>query len=107
MDLGTSDDTCFDAVQFLLEHGADVNARAGIINSTPPHVARYFGSTKVARLLLENGTNSINGRNEEGQTPLHRTLTDSEMQGGFEDHFFDADAAQFLLEHDADIETTT
>lgn len=49
----TSDDTCSDAVQLLLEHGADVNAQAAIINSTPPHVARYFGSTKVARLLLE------------------------------------------------------
>jgi len=75
-----------------------VNTQAGIINSTPLQVATYFGSTKVTRLLFENGAN-INGRNEEGQTPLHGTPT--EMQDGFENHFFDP-----LLEHGADIEMT-
>ena len=96
---GTFDDRYFDVVQYLLEHGADVDAQANIDHSTPLHLASYWGGVKVAQLLLDHGAN-INVRDEKGRTQLHRTLINMEYE--FEDYNFDD--MQFLLDHGADVD---
>jgi ankyrin repeat protein len=45
---GTFDDTYFDVVRYLLEHGADVDAQANTEQSTPLHLSSYYGGLKVA-----------------------------------------------------------
>jgi ankyrin len=93
------DDKYLNLVRYLLEHGADVVAQANIDNSTPLHVASWFGGVKVGQLLLEHG-GKINARNGEGCTPLHRSLI--ELTDDFADSHFDV--IQLLLEHGADVE---
>ena len=92
------DDTYFDVMRYLLEHGIDADAQANTEYSTPLHLASYHGGFKVAQLLLDNGAD-VNMRNKNGQTPLHGTLVG--MTDGFDDYYFDA--VRFLLEHGADI----
>jgi len=93
---GTFDDTYFDVVSYLLEHGADVNAQGTC--SAPLHLASYHGGFKVARLLLDHGAD-IDTRDEVGRTPLHGTLVG--MDDDLSDYYFDT--VRFLLEHGADI----
>jgi ankyrin repeat protein len=93
------DDRYLDVVQYLLDHGADVDAQANIEDSTPLHIASWYGGIKVARLLLEHGA-KINARNKEGCTPLHRSLI--ELDDDFPDSHFDV--TRLLLEHGADVE---
>jgi hypothetical protein len=63
------DDATIDAVQFLLEHGADVNAQRDDL-CTPLHQALNAGELEVARMLLDHQAD-VNLRNEDGRTPLH------------------------------------
>ena len=95
---GTFDDTYFDVVRYLLEHGADVDAQANTEHSTPLHLASYFGGFKVAQLLLNRGVN-INMRDEKCRTPLHEALTN--LRNTVDDYF--VDAVRFLLDHGADV----
>ena len=108
----TFDDTYFDVMQYLLEQGADVDARANIKlsallhlascyggHSTPLHLASYYGGFKVAQLLLNRGVN-INVRDKTGRTPLHEVLTN--LDNSFLDYF--VDAVRFLLDHGADVD---
>jgi len=95
---GTFDDTYFDVVRYLLQHGIDVGARANMTHSTPLHLASYWGGFKVAQLLLDHGAD-INVRDQIGRTPLHGTLDG--MTDAFEEYYFDA--VRFLLEHGADV----
>jgi cytohesin len=95
---GTFDETYFDVVQYLLEHGIDVDAQANTENSTPLHLASYFGGFRVAQLLLDHGAD-INVRDKNGQTPLHGTVVD--LYDDASDLFFNV--IQFLLEHGADV----
>jgi len=73
-------------VKYLLEGGADVNARdeAGL---TPLHIA----TTDVAELLINRGA-SVNARNRYGETPLHRAA-----------YLGSSDKAKLLIEHGADV----
>ena len=96
---GTFDERYFDVVEYLLEHGADVDAQANTKHSTPLHLASYFGGFKVARLLLDRGVN-INVRDKECRTPLHKVLTD--LSNAMADYF--VDGVRFLLDHGADVE---
>jgi hypothetical protein len=57
------------AVKFLLEHGADVNAKRDDL-WTPLHLAFHAGKIKAARVLLEHDAD-VNARNDDGQAPLH------------------------------------
>ena len=98
-DSGTFDERCFDVVQYLLEHGADVDAQANTDHSTPLHLASYWGGVKIAQLLLDKGAN-INVRDEKGQTQLHRTLINTGYE--FEDYSFDD--MKFLLDYGADVD---
>jgi len=96
---GTFDDTYFDVVRYLLDHGADVHAQANTQHSTPLHLASYNGGFKVARLLLNHGVN-INVRDKKCRTPLHEALTD--LNNSHSDYY--VDAVRFLLDHDADVD---
>lgn len=68
-----------DLVRFLLDHGADVNARArgaagygdsGMSGSTPLHVAASSGQAEIALLLIERGADLHAVLGEQHLTPL-------------------------------------
>jgi ankyrin repeat protein len=63
------DKVAIDRVQFLLEHGADVNAQRDDL-WTPLHLALHAGELNVARMLLDHQAD-VNARNDDGQAPLH------------------------------------
>jgi ankyrin repeat protein len=93
-------DDDIDAVRIVLESGVDVDS----VNDTHRallHGASYFGSLKVAQLLLDHGAN-INVRDGESQTPLHRVLDRHDVESDpNRDHFFDV--TSFLVKRGADI----
>lgn len=60
-------DTEFTRAVFLIENGADVNAKT--IRGTPIFYAIGWGNLKSVKLLLDHGAD-INIRNQEGDTPL-------------------------------------
>lgn len=60
-------DTEFTRAVFLIENGADVNAKT--IRGTPIFYAIGWGNLKSVKLLLDHGAD-INIRNPEGDTPL-------------------------------------
>ena len=55
------------AVEFLLAHGADVNA-TNPSGHTALHGAAYMGADAVVRLLVRHGAN-VNAQDAQGQTP--------------------------------------
>ena len=63
------DKVAIDAVQFLLEHGANVDAQRDDL-WTSLHLAINVGNLKVARMLLDHQAD-VNVRNDDGQSPLH------------------------------------
>ena len=63
------DDDPVAAVEFLLRHGADVNATEEYL-WTPLHLATELGYLVVAWVLLEHGA-ELNLRNNNCRTPLH------------------------------------
>ena len=65
-------DCRLDVVKFLLDHGADPDAKNDR-RWTPLHVASYYGSVRGTQLVLEHGAN-IHARNKKGRTPLHQIL---------------------------------
>jgi ankyrin repeat protein/glyoxylase-like metal-dependent hydrolase (beta-lactamase superfamily II) len=56
-------------VKYLIEHGAEVNARDDY-QSTPLHFAAYRGLTESMKILLENGA-QVDAQNHSESTPLH------------------------------------
>jgi len=58
-----------ECVKILIEHGADVNAKA-FDKHSPLHLAAKFGATKCAQLMIENNAD-INCKDIDGWTPLH------------------------------------
>ncbi len=61
-----------DVVQYLVEHGANVNERLGD-DSTPLHVAAQNGDMDIVKYLVEHRA-SINARDLFGYTPLMDVL---------------------------------
>ncbi|KAH9003818.1 ankyrin repeat-containing domain protein [Lactarius hatsudake] len=57
-----------DTMQFLLDHGADVNHRRYDLR-TPLHLAVSHEGLEGARVLLERGAD-VNSQDDEGKTPL-------------------------------------
>ena len=58
-----------DIGRFLIENGADVNARNGY-GGTALHMAEKFGRTRYIEVLLENHAD-VNAKRKNGDTPLH------------------------------------
>ncbi|MGH2913297.1 MAG: ankyrin repeat domain-containing protein [Thermoanaerobaculia bacterium] len=61
---------CTTLVDFLLDHGANVN-RKGTGGETPLHLAAQEGCLNAATSLLAKGA-KINARDDERRTPLQR-----------------------------------
>ena len=69
-----------DAIQRLIDHGADVNIRvvskvdAPVVDGdTPLHLAVKDGQLEAAKLLLSRGAD-VNARNARGDMPLHMAV---------------------------------
>jgi len=96
----STQDGRLDVAKFLLEHGADPDAKNDH-HSTSLHDASYYGSVKGTQLMLEHGAN-IHARNEEGRTPLHR-IFDGPVEHVRNVSMF-LDTLRCLLEHGADVD---
>uniref|UniRef100_A0A914CHA7 Uncharacterized protein n=1 Tax=Acrobeloides nanus TaxID=290746 RepID=A0A914CHA7_9BILA len=78
-----------DVVQWLVEHGADVNVKSNN-GETVLHSAAQWGSLAVVQWLVEHGAD-VNVKSNDGRTVLH-----SAAQGSL-------DVVQWLVEHGADV----
>jgi len=61
-------------VAFLVQKGADVNAR-GDDGGTALHAAAFLGQYEVAKLLVQKGAD-VNAKKEDGETPISSTMAD-------------------------------
>ena len=86
------------AVKFLLEHGAEANAKRDDL-WTPLHLAFRVGKLTAARILLEHRAD-VNARTEDGQTPLHLL---SRLEAQHDEHE-GSDLAKKLLDHGANVD---
>lgn len=80
-----------EAMQLLLEKGADITAQAGYGEETALHLAASEGHVALSRLLLENGAN-INAVNSGNNTPISEAA-----------QFGHIEVVRLLLEHKADL----
>ena len=78
-----------EAVQVLIEHGADVTVLGGT-HSTPLHLALSTGSPELVRLLIKHGAD-VNAPDVIGRMPLHLALDGVSFKTG-----------RLLLQHRAD-----
>ncbi|MBD3170229.1 MAG: hypothetical protein GF307_12155 [candidate division Zixibacteria bacterium] len=81
-------------VKYLIEKGADVNARSGQ-NSNPLHGAAYYGHEDIVKLLIENGA-EVDNPNAYDYRPML-----SACAGGH------LNIVKMLIDAGADIEATT
>ena len=61
-------DTPFEIAKFLIDNGANVNARDHIEN-TPLHDAAGAGHREIVAMLISKGAD-LNARNKDGKTPI-------------------------------------
>ena len=92
------DEEATDAIQFLLERGADVDVRQEYL-WTPLHLAADMGNLKVAQVLLEHHAD-VNSQTSEGRAPLHLLSGRYISISSLEDD--DSTFAKLLLEGGAD-----
>ena len=59
-----------DAIDFLINHGADVNAKDSKDGNTPLHIACSKGKLESVKLLIKQHNADINSTNNYGRTPL-------------------------------------
>ena len=88
------------AVQFLLQHGADVDATQGDLSdlSYPLPLAAERGNFEVAQMLLQRGAD-VNFRKYSGETPLHLASIYTSRSG----EGTRLDLVQLLFEYGADV----
>jgi ankyrin repeat protein len=92
--IGRHDKVTIDQVQFLLDHGAGVNAQRDDL-WTPLHLALQFGELNVARMLLDHQAD-VNAQNADGQAPLH-------LLSATQDEEIGLDLARLLLQRGANV----
>ena len=100
--IGWPDDVVFDAMLFLLKHGADVNSRLDD-SSTPLHLAASMGHFKAAQTLLAHKAD-VDSRNKIGKTPLHLVSADDISLADDNRPFLRLRLAQLLMEYGADVD---
>ena len=71
----TARDGDLDISEYLIEHGADVNAKDKW-GWTPLHETAYYGYPEICELLIEHGAD-VNFKDEGGNTPLHYAAEES------------------------------
>ena len=84
-----------DVARLLVEHGANVHAKAGPQSHTPLHLAAWRNALDVARLLVERGAD-VEARTKAGQSTLSWAAMGNAL-----------DVARFLVEHGANVEART
>lgn len=62
-----------DIMRLLIDHGADP-ALLDETNSTPLHLAAYYGTPDTVQLLIEHGADATS-KDGSGKTPLHLALS--------------------------------
>ena len=67
-------------MRWLLDHGADANARSRY-RFTPLSEAAYAMQLEAVQVLLEHNAD-INSQNNDGETPLYWVLTTLRFSGG-------------------------
>ncbi|EHK41615.1 putative ankyrin repeat protein [Trichoderma atroviride IMI 206040] len=80
-----------EAMQLLLDQGADISTAEDYEGKTPLHMAASRGHVALSRLLLENGAD-VDAIDLEDYTPLARAA-----------QYGDIEVVRLLLEHEADI----
>lgn len=75
-----SEPRALEALRFLLEHGADINA-VNNAGDTAVHLAAASGFTTIVQLLADRGAN-LNVKNQRGLTPLASVTAGSGQRGG-------------------------
>ncbi len=83
-----------EVVEFLIAHGADIEARSRE-GDTALHMAARGAKMEAARLLLAKGA-QINARNKQGSTPLHYAAALGHVQ-----------MTEFLIDQGADLKVKT
>jgi ankyrin repeat protein len=89
----------FEAIDFFIENGVDVN-RADGNGMTPVHHAAMAEDPKILEMLIRAG-GSVNKTDEHGNTPLHVLFG---MQSSMEDVDKKAERARLLLAYGANID---
>ena len=82
-----------EVAKFLIDHGADVNAR-GLDGTSVLHAAAYGAAVRAAALLIDKGAD-VNAIDLKGRTPLHMAAASPFRH--------DAQIIEFLLAHGAKI----
>ena len=88
-------------VEFLIQHGADVNAKDEWGRGyTPLQRAAITGCTEIIKLLLEAGAD-ISAKDDRGQTALHLPL--DMRNSNFNQYWLSKDTIELLLNKGADV----
>jgi ankyrin repeat protein len=66
--------------RWLLDNGAELDARTDLHGLTPLHYAANYGRYDLVSLLVGRGAN-VNARAEDGTTPLHLAIASRRLQG--------------------------
>jgi hypothetical protein len=83
-----------EVIRFLIEHGAEINARTDA-GDTPLHWAAVDNRLNAAKLLLAEGAD-INPKDKDGNTPLHWAAARGHVE-----------MTELLIAHGADLKTKT
>ena len=74
------EDASLEAIQFCIEHGADVNA-FNDLGETALHGAAQRGADKVVGFLAAQGA-TLDAKNRRGRTPLDDAIGQATRRGG-------------------------